>query len=50
MPDCHDSSEIPYTVHKRSAKHLIPTKLERVAHEIGGDCVALPPRLSPLPH
>jgi alanine racemase len=30
-------SEIPYTVHYRSAEHLIPTKLERIAHEIDAE-------------
>src|SRR6185437_3694683 len=31
------SSEIPYTCAYRSTEHLIPTKLERIAHEIGGE-------------
>src|SRR5438270_5620926 len=41
------STEIPYTVHYRSAKHLIPTKLERIAHEIGGELRGASSSLSP---
>src|SRR4029077_12737247 len=37
MPGCHGSGENPVHCAYRSEEPLIPTKLERIAHEIGGE-------------
>src|SRR6478672_6049994 len=37
MPACQGGGEIPYTVLTGAKEPLIPTKLERIAHEIDGE-------------